>query len=252
MNYEFHPVANLFPMMDQDTFAELCKDIEANGLIEPIWLHDGKIIDGRNRYKACLQVGVPPMFRTWKNDGSLVGFVVSLNLNRRHLTTGQKAQIGLDLLPMLEAEAKERMRKGGASHTGNQYTCKEKMEGSTELNDLPKSTFNKAAAQAAKLVGTSATRIYEMKRIQREAPERVEAIKNGEVSIDKVIREIKAKKEVVVGSGETHKPFKQATEAMQFVVIAISQLDRIREDDPQKVSAFQRVTDYINKRLQGV
>lgn len=246
MNYEFHPVANLFPMMDQDTFAEFCKDIEANGLIEPIWLHDGKIIDGRNRYKACLQVGVPPMFRTWKNDGSLVGFVVSLNLNRRHLTTGQKVQVAINLLPMLEAEAKERQRKSGITHSGNLKNQDHRIP--TELKEPEKPTFSEAAAQAAKLVGTSATRIYEMKRIQREAPERVEAIKNGEVSIDKVIREIKAKKEVVA----EQKPRKECTEAWQFAVIAISQLDRIREDDPQKVAAFKRVTDYINKRLQGV
>jgi hypothetical protein len=39
---------------------------------------------------------------------------------------------------------------------------------------------------------------------------------------------------------------------MQFAVIAISQLTRIREDDPQKVAALKRVADYINEQLQGV
>lgn len=246
MTYQFHPVANLFPMMDADSFAELCKDIKANGLIEPIWLHDGKIIDGRNRYKACLEVGVPPLFRNWKNDGSLVAFVVSLNLNRRHLNQSQKAAIALDLLPMLEAEAKERQRKAGQVY-GEKHP---KREVSTELNQPLESSPHKAAQQAAAMVGTSATRVYEMKKVAKEAPDKVEAIRNGEVSIDKILKEIKPKKEVVVDEG--YKPRKECTEAMQFVVIAISQLDRIREDDPQKVAAFKRVMDYINNRLQGV
>lgn len=239
---EFHPVANLFPMMDEDSFKALCDDIKVNGLIEPIWLHEGKIIDGRNRYKACLETGVPPVFRNWKNDGSLVAFVVSLNLNRRHLNQSQKAAIALDILPMLEAEAKERQRKAGKEHGRGMGKV------TTELKEAIPHT--EAAAQAAELVGASATRVYEMKKVAREAPERVAAIRNGEVSIDKVLKEIKPKKEVL--PQEDYKPRKECTEAMQFAVIAISQLTRIREDDPQKVAALKRVADYINEQLQGV
>jgi hypothetical protein len=39
--------------------------------------------------------------------------VVSMNLHRRHLTTAQRAALALDLLPRLEAEAKEREREAG-------------------------------------------------------------------------------------------------------------------------------------------
>lgn len=63
MNYEFHEVENLFPMMTPEEFSELKNDIAANGLIEPIWLHNGKIIDGRNRYNACLELGIEPQVR---------------------------------------------------------------------------------------------------------------------------------------------------------------------------------------------
>lgn len=49
----------------------------------------------------------------------------------------------------------------------------------TEMQEaIPK---GEAAAQAAKLVGASTTRIYEMKRIQKDAPEKVEAIRKGEL-----------------------------------------------------------------------
>ena len=50
----FHPVAEIFPMMDEAALTELSADIAANGLREPIWRHqDGRIVDGRNRWLAC-------------------------------------------------------------------------------------------------------------------------------------------------------------------------------------------------------
>lgn len=109
---EFHEVANIFPMMQGEEFDALKADIDTNGLREPIWLHqDGRIIDGRNRYLACCDLGIEPQYRTWNGAGSLVAFVVSLNLHRRHLTPMQRAGVAVDILPMLEAEAKERQRE---------------------------------------------------------------------------------------------------------------------------------------------
>jgi hypothetical protein len=46
---EFHPVANIFPMMSAEEFEALKADILANGLREDIWLHNNQTIDGRNR-----------------------------------------------------------------------------------------------------------------------------------------------------------------------------------------------------------
>ena len=85
---EFHEVASIFPMMGLQEFEELKSDIEANGLLEPIWLYENRIIDGRNRYLACQELGLKPKFRKWNavnGNGDLLSFVVSLNLKRRHL-----------------------------------------------------------------------------------------------------------------------------------------------------------------------
>lgn len=92
MTYELHPLCTLFPRMRGAEFAALRDDIKANGQREPIILHDGMILDGGNRYRACLDAKVEPSFMKF-GGGDVVSFVLSANLHRRHLTAGQHAAI---------------------------------------------------------------------------------------------------------------------------------------------------------------
>ena len=106
---KFHKICRLFPLMQKEEFESLKADIRENNVREPILLHtDGSILDGRNRYLACLSVGVNPKFKTWNGKGSLLALVVSKNMQRRHLTNSQKATLAVELLPMLEKEAAQR------------------------------------------------------------------------------------------------------------------------------------------------
>lgn len=83
-----HPAADIFPLMQGDDFDELVADIREHGQQEPLLLHpDGSILDGRNRYRACLELGIEPLTRTWEPKGDEVSMVLSLNLHRRHLTS---------------------------------------------------------------------------------------------------------------------------------------------------------------------
>ena len=107
---EFHEVASIFPLMSDEEIQRLADDIKEHGLREAIWLHpDGRIVDGRNRWLACEKAGVQPSFRNWNGEGSLIAFVVSLNLHRRHLDESQRAMVGARIKPMFEDEARARM-----------------------------------------------------------------------------------------------------------------------------------------------
>lgn len=86
----FHPLANLFPLMEGLEFERLCADIKAHGLLEPIILFEGQVLDGRNRYHACDTIKIQPHFKTFEGDDPL-SHVLSLNLERRHLDESQRA-----------------------------------------------------------------------------------------------------------------------------------------------------------------
>ena len=182
MAYEYHEVANIFPMMSADEFSALVKDIRANGQRQPIYIHDGKIVDGRNRYRACQQLGIDPDTRVWDGVGSLVSFVVSLNLQRRHLTSSQKAVVAMDVLPMLEAEAKERQRNSikERDESGRSMPVHQLID---ELDNESRKPVLQALEQAAQMVGTNRQYVSDAKRLRDEAPELLERVRSGELTI---------------------------------------------------------------------
>lgn len=94
-----HPYAELFPPIEGEAFDHLVADIKRYGLRQPIVEFDHAILDGANRYRACLAAGVEPQFEVFEGSDPL-GFVLSANLQRRHLTEGQRAMIAARLANM--------------------------------------------------------------------------------------------------------------------------------------------------------
>jgi hypothetical protein len=97
--YDFHALAGVFPLMEGAEFEELIADIKTNGLQEHIALYEGKILDGRNRYRACLAAKVTPI--TYDAEPFITdpaAYVISANLHRRHLNAEQKRDLIAKLL----------------------------------------------------------------------------------------------------------------------------------------------------------
>src|SRR5262245_41403935 len=96
---EAHPLANILPMIEGREYENLRDDIHARGLALPIMLYQGKILDGRNRYRACCEIGIDPDCEEFRGDDA-AGFVLSLNLARRHLNESQRAMCAAKLATM--------------------------------------------------------------------------------------------------------------------------------------------------------
>ena len=111
-HYEPHPFADIFPLLEGDAFDALEKDIEARGQQEPIWVYEGKILDGRNRYRACQRLARDPLVQEYTGNDAM-GFVLSANLHRRHLNEGQRAMVGANLTNLVVGANQH--TKGGLS-----------------------------------------------------------------------------------------------------------------------------------------
>ena len=102
MSYPIHPAAEIFPMMAEKEFADFKKDIDAYGVKEWGTLYRGQVLDGRNRYKACQELGIEMTFCEIDDteDFDPIAYVLSHNLHRRHLTTGQRADVAAKIATM--------------------------------------------------------------------------------------------------------------------------------------------------------
>jgi len=115
--FKAHPAADIFPLLEGKPFDELVQSIKDHGQLELIGVLIGtdQILDGRNRYRACLAAGVEPkwFYKALMGIGPWE-YVIVQNLRRRHLTREQAKSIALAMLPHVEAEARQRMLAGKA------------------------------------------------------------------------------------------------------------------------------------------
>ena len=86
-----HKAANVMPLMNEEEFSALKNGIKKDGQLTPIILFEGKILDGRHRYKACRELKIEPIFSDEEFSGNPYQYVWSVNGQRRHLTDTQKA-----------------------------------------------------------------------------------------------------------------------------------------------------------------
>jgi len=103
---EFHPLANVFPLLEGKEFDDLTADIQVSGLCEAIWLYQGQILDGRNRYRACQVLGLDCATRDYTGDDPLA-FVLSMNLRRRHLDESQRGMVSARLATLKRGRPEE-------------------------------------------------------------------------------------------------------------------------------------------------
>ena len=94
-NVEIHPAANIMPMMSEEQFEALKASIKKAGkLQDPIEMLEGKLLDGRNRLKACQELGIVAHAVEIECEAPNE-YAISRNATRRQLTANQLAVIAV-------------------------------------------------------------------------------------------------------------------------------------------------------------
>lgn len=153
-----HEAATIFPAMSETEMAELVEDMRTHGQLEPVWITDeDEVVDGRHRMLACEQLDNPVICRVYGGEPETIpGFVVSLNLHRRHLSEGQRGAVATEYA---------NMNVGGMGKQAN--TSKEVLTSQKE---------------AAKLLNVSVSTVQRAAKVKSEGvPELFNALKDGSI-----------------------------------------------------------------------
>jgi hypothetical protein len=212
--YRVHPAAAIFPLIEGREFDELVESLRAHGQSSPIIVHEGVLLDGRNRLRAierlqAQRVVIEPWIKEWDPTGwdSEVDFITAANLHRRHLTDAQRAQIAAELVPMLaqgraEAQEASRIKPGEVRNSGgvNQHSKSRKADAKTQSPADKQARHKEKAARSTvgKIADTAKVTAYaasQAVKIKNEAPpEMVEDVKAGRKKQKDVIAELNAAK----------------------------------------------------------
>lgn len=177
MSLAAHPAAELFPLLGEAELRELADDIRANGLRYAITLDTSyRILDGRNRYRACQIAGIEPRTTLYEGDDP-VAFVVSMNLRRRHLNETQRSLL--------------------ANRLANLPSWRPPKE-SAPIGAL-------SQPHAANLMQVSRRSVQRAAQVEREAPDLVSAMESGELALgraERIIRDREAEQRRVTQARE--------------------------------------------------
>lgn len=232
MSIPFHQLANLFPLIEGDAFAELVEDIRAYGVREKIKILDGQILDGRNRYRAAIAAGVldetddyrypgigegtgsiKPPFAAFvpQIDGDPLAWVLSKNLYRRHMTESQLAMSGAELATMRQGERTDLPSIEGKSEEAPQYSQK----------------------QAAELMQVSVTSVERAAVVRKHGVEGLaDRVKQGEmaVSVAEQIARLPVSEQLNILRGADPKAFGRVARERRSVIQAEKKERRIERE----------------------
>ena len=159
--FEYSELSTVFPSFHgEEEFTQLVESIKTEGLLEPIVIWQGKIVDGRHRHLACKEARVQPEYTYLPDDWSfekVKSRVVALNVLRRHLTKGQRALAAAALANMS-------VGRNWESNSANLQNKNSLADVATQLSVSPRS-------------------VKTAKNIKKDTPDLAEKVNRGEMSL---------------------------------------------------------------------
>jgi len=180
---------NIFPAAKAEDYNRLRDDIRDNGYDskQPIIIYEGEVLDGWNRWTACLELKINPPTRQFDGDESeAIGLVMRTN-KRRNLNSGQWATIAVEAEDIMAELARhvEKERRIRIAAARNDDETRQKIASSQK--DL-----TKTSTKAAQIFNTNRTYINQAAKIKQAAPEVFKKVKDGKMTMQDAARAVRA------------------------------------------------------------
>lgn len=254
---ESHEYASIFPMLSDAELKSLSADIAEKGLLVPITTYEGKILDGRNRYRACEMAGVDPTLEEYYGADPLA-FVVSHNLIRRHLDESQRGMVGGKIATLKNGT--NQFTKEGAPDEAPSFKQRE----AAKMMNVGRSTVQRARAvivsgqpglvemvEAGDVSLATASDIAKL-----PAPEQQAAISKGPAAVKEAVKEARASKdEPMTTQTPPEPPAKRRilnyvpNDAGEIWATAKSILARILPNDEGREAVMREIISYCEIRI---
>jgi hypothetical protein len=241
--YRVHPVAAMFPLLEGPAYEDFKGKIEAFGLVDPIVVQGDLLIDGRNRLRVCLELGIEPRIEEYSSDLEVYHYILLKNLQRRDLTPDQRATIRSKASTWHKTDrARLRMIEGGKE--AGRGRPKKGTTNSSNPIDEPKTRARDARStvgQIATEANVSHYRATQAVAVTKYAPkEELDAVAAGKQTLNEVYKKIpkkRAPRKPVVKNGA------------YYTARAIRVIQCCRRDCPP--SEFSEFVNQVRKELKS-
>lgn len=190
---------NIFPEAKPEDYSRLRDDISANGYDakQPVTLYQGEVLDGWNRTRACVEIGIePPTVNFHGTDAEAIALVMRTN-KRRNLNSGQWACIAAeadDLLAVIREGVEKERREKQAEAQAVKHEMLSNTPKASDLSDkkLSDSHANTTPTKAAELFNTNRTYVNQAVKMKTAAPEVFEKVKAGQMTMQDANKAVRA------------------------------------------------------------
>ena len=199
LGWAVHPAADMFPPMSEREFKELVEDIRQHGQLDDIELdEDNRILDGRNRYRACKELGITPKAYVKHLFGmGPYEYVLSKNLHRRHLTDDQRAMVAAKAAKPVAKEAKARQEASRAK-PGNDLAKKTASPnpGSPSDQDKRDTHAGQTSRKLADMADVSRYKIEQAMKVIKNDSSLAASVMAGDIDLVSAVKQAQAIQDV--------------------------------------------------------
>lgn len=191
--YKVHPAASLFPLIEGEDFEDLVFSVKTLGVLQPIVVLKGMLIDGRNRLRAVTRLRKEgctldlPVKELGPEVESVSEYIFDCNVHRRNLTPDQTLGITAQVWPMI-ADEKKAKQEATQFKPGNKVNPSGKAKDPVDTIPCPPAPRDIKAKHEQSTVGQIAKQAKVSNHKARQLVAVTKAVEAGELPKDTIAK----------------------------------------------------------------